>query len=319
MSKVLNSDFAVETLVKLTNNETKGKKKNKKFKGERMGIKKLVSNKHIKKSKKSQLYEDIGQNIERLVKEIEKVYLSKNGQSKVWDYREDLVETLTNEKFAKALCKVCKDFKDTRGIPSIVLLAVSDMFVHGDKEFLANKNVSKPYLKLVDAAKKDEIKKLSKKIKVSGDDNAKTVALGFILNSIFIKGLNGKTANERVYTFLKLLYDLDGLTEKQAVKIIKACYNKKSIKFFLTTALTEKPIKDSEEFSIVTNAILSIIEKLDKDDREDVIKGFAKRRRSKNNIPRRTNLLALNDDDYSSVCKTVRKLIDHGYRKEIFN
>ena len=76
--------------------------------------------------------------------------------------------------------------------------------------------------------------------------------------------------------------------------------------------------EQKEVYSLVTNIVLRFIEKMDNDNRRELLKKYAKYRENSINIKRRVNLYNLNDDDYGKILKTVHKLIRHGYRKEIF-
>ena len=316
MAKI-DGGFAVTTLVNLTKTEDR-KKKIKKYKGERISIKKLVSEKTIKKTKKAAYLELLGSNIGTLCAELEKFYLSKKG-SKVFDDREDIIEVFCNEKFCRTVCKVCKEMKDSKnGIPEIIVVAISDMFVNGDKMFM-EPEICKKYMKVVDMYKGKEIRKLAKKLDLSKDEKPKTQALALILTSFRVKRLNGKISLRRALSFLGLIYDMNDVSEKTVKKILKECYGK-DLSYILGIALNEKYIKDNENFSVVTNAILEVIEKMDRDDRNELLKKYAKRRRERNNnVPRRLNLLSINEEDYKNIHKTMNKLMKAGYKKEIFS
>ena len=117
----------------------------------------------------------------------------------------------------------------------------------------------------------------------------------------------------------RIVYGLNDLTEKKVKKAIKACYGKNPA-FIIGIALNEKFKKDNENFGIVTNSILSILEKMDKEDRNEILKKYAKRRRDKGcQCSRRLNLLSINEDDYKNINKSVAKLIRNGFNKEVFS
>lgn len=319
MSKALGSNLAISTLVKLTSEKEK-KKKGKKFTGQKVPLNKLTG-KLLKKTKKKEYTQMLGSNIQEFIGEVKKLYCAKKGKkSKLFDDKEDLFEILTNKKFCKSLCSVMKEYEDTdMGIPDILLVAIGDMFVEGAEGF-SDKEISKPYLKLVDAAKSKQIKKVAKELDLKKEDQPKGKALGLVLTSISVEGMSGKNSIKRINMFLNLLTQIPELDEKKVKEIIKLCYKKKSLKFFLGIALNEKPKKDNENFSIITNGILKILEKMDKEERNDILKAYAKRRKEMDcKCPRRVNLLSINEEDYKGINKSVAKLMRSGYKREIFS
>lgn len=317
------SDFAVTTAVNLTKKK-EGKKKKKHFKAESISTKKLISEKKIKKTKKAEYTELLGANLKGLCEEIRKLYIGKKG-SKVFDDRLDLIEVLTNDKFSKCLFKVMKEMKDSKdGIPNEIIMPISDMIVNKDGIFSRGDDdddmaeICKRYMKIVDMKKGKEIKKLAKELKLSKDDMPKTTALALILTSFSAKNWTKNSVN-RALSFLDILYGLNDLTEKKVKKAIKACYGKNPA-FIIGIALNEKYKKDNENFGIVTNAILSMLEKMDKEDRNEILKKYGKRRREKGcQCSRRLNLLSINEDDYKNIHKSISKFIRNGFKKEIFS
>lgn len=317
------SNFAVTTAVNLTKKK-EGKKKKKRFKAETIPTKKLVSEKRIKKTKKVEYAELLGANLKGVCEEIRKLYTSKKG-SKVFDDRIDLIEVLCNDKFSKCLFKVMKEYKDTKDeIPNEIIMPITDMIVNKDGIFGRGDDdgdmteICKRYMKIVDMKKGKEIKKLAKELKLSKEDMPKTTALALILTSFSAKNWTKNSVN-RALAFLDILYGLNDLTEKKVKKAIKACYGKNPA-FIIGIALNEKFKKDNENFGIVTNSILSILENMDKEDRNEILKKYAKRRRDKGcQCSRRLNLLSINEDDYKNINKSVAKLIRNGFKKEVFS
>lgn len=292
--------------------QTKPEKRKKKRKGHRVDLKKFLKAKTIKNAKKDQYIADLDANLEALEREIRRFYTGK-GKSKLFKSQADIVELFTHHKFHKYLCKVLKERakeKDTE-IPYGILFAISEMYVNNVKAFVKDEELSARYMKAFNAFYDSKIKKLAKKMKIQ-----KVEALSLYLCSISFKDVKYRTLFRRLETFFKSLANIDNLDEKKVKIAIKKCYGKR-IGFVLSGALFEKP-QSTESFSIITNAILSIMENMDKDDLKDTLKRYAKRRRNEPKIARRLDLTKIDDEDYKQIHKVISKLEDLGFKHELF-
>ncbi|MEI2419277.1 hypothetical protein V6O07_03315, partial [Arthrospira platensis SPKY2] len=107
--------------------------------------------------------------------------------------------------------------------------------------------------------------------------------------------------------------------------IIHTCYGKK-MPIVVSMLLADKAnvangLKTSEEkevYSIVTNITLNFIKKMDKDDRKVLLKKYARMREGNANVKRRVNLYSGLADDYKAITKTIDRLINNGFRRELF-
>lgn len=304
-----NNYETVEMLAELT--KPKKQKVKRERRGRRQDLKKFTKSKYIKKAKKDEYINDLIANFDGIEKEMRRLY--SNGKSKLFDEREDLVELLTNKKFAKYVCKAVKEMNEDKGseVPYVLLFAVGDMFVNNDEAFVNDEDISKRYMKLFSMFYNDKIKKLSKKMGVT-----KTDALAFYLTSLTFKDVKAKLIYKRTSTFLNLLYNMDDLDAKKVKLALKTCYGKR-LGFVISSILGEKP-RQGENFSIVTNAVLEIMEKMDKEELKELLKRYAKRRKQNPKSPRRVDLTKIDDVDYKNIHKIIDKLNKTGYNKELF-
>lgn len=316
MSKIKNS---IEDSISMTETLIKPKKEKKKLnrKGRQIPMKELLKPKNIKRAKKGdrqdQFVNDLLVNFPSFEKELKKFYGGADGKSKVFDDREDVVDMFTNKTFAKCLLRVLKEIKETDDIPYVVLYAIGDMYVNSDKAFAEDEKLSRKYFKVFDHYNNKRIKKLAKKMEIKP---SRSMTLFLAANTF--KGLRQKFAFRRAFAFLGLLYGMEDLTEKKVKLALESCYGKR-ITFILKAILNEAPKGEkSEVFSLVTNAALNIMNKMDKDDLKELLKEYAKRRKNNPKAPRRLALLKINEDDYKNIHKTIEKLIRAGFNKEIF-
>jgi hypothetical protein len=310
MSKFVKSD-TVDMVLKLTKQPKREKRSFKGGKGRQIPMKELLKSKRIKKYDKAELVEDIISNLPAFEKELKKTYGGEGGKHRVLEDREDIVDLLTNKKFAKALVKALKEVAETDHIPYVVFFAIGDMYVNGDEAFAEDEDLVKAYMKAFDKFFSGKIKKLAKKLKVKRTD-----ALSLILTSISFKDVKAKFIFKRGFTFLNLLYGMEDLDEKKVKTALDACYGKRK-NLILTTILNESP-KKSENFSIVTNAALSILNKMDRDDLKELLKRYAKRRKQNPKSSRRIALAEINESDYKNINRVIDKLIKTGWNKELF-
>lgn len=296
-------DMLNEELMK----KAKKKRAPQKFQG-KVDLKKILKEKTIRKTNKEMLEAMLRTAYGQFEHELKKYF---EGKSKIIDDKQTLVELFTNKKFAKSLLKVTKEQEKNSGV---VFYAVSELWLTNVKAFVDNDKLLKEYLEVFAKVDKKRIKQIAEILKIK-----KSEALQIALASATYKGANMKSLRLRFQSFLNELYGVEGLTTKKAIKVIIVCFSGVRNKF-LTYALGERTRKNEDEkenFKIVTDAILTIINRMDKDDRKDLIKFYAKRRQNNNNAPRRISLLGL-DEDYHNISKTVSKLIDTGMNKEIF-
>lgn len=296
----------IQSLAKPRKSEKKhhnGKGKN--FSGRKTDIKKLVKTKTINKTPKEQYIDLLGSNIDAFQNEIKKFYM---GKSKVFEDRAELVDLFTNKKFAKYLCAAIEEANNT---PYPIFFVIGDMLVNEDTAFVEDEKLCKRYFKLFNEFEEEKIKKVAKAFGCK-----KSVALGLLLTVTSYKDCRMKFMVKRYLAFLDGLYAIEGLTEKKVIKGLKTCFGKR-IQYFLSVALTEKP-QNNETFSIVTNAILAIINKMDTSDAKELLRDYSKKRAKYPNGKRRLNFFTINQDDYKTIFKVINRLIDTGFNKETF-
>jgi hypothetical protein len=293
---------------------TKEKKPKKKLigKGRRVQMKDMLRFKAIRKYKKDALIEDLIVNFPAFERELKKFYGGENPKHALLSDREDIVELLTNGKFSKALIKAMKEISETDYVPAVTLFAVGDMYVNGDEAFSDDEGLIKSYMKVFDKFFGGKIKKLAKAAKISKPD-----ALALLLTSLTFKDVRNKYVFRRSFTFLNLIYGMEELTEKKVKLILEKCYGKRMY-MILSAILNESPKKNEENFSIVTNAALSILNKMDREDLKELLKNYAKRRRQNGKAPRRISLMDINAEDYRNIHRAIEKLTRTGFAKELF-
>lgn len=294
--------------------EQKRKKERKKNQKHRkpMDIKTLVKAKTIKRYKKD--YDEVlAASFTNFEKELKK---SLQGNSKVLEDAQDRAELFTNKKFCKALCRVAKEVYEEGGksaYPRFTMFEISELYITNNKLFSEEEKVCEAYVKLFGKCNKKQIKKLASDMKIK-----KMEALALLLSTTSYKDARMKAMIPKFKKFLGLLYDMEDLSEKKVIKAINACFpNKKSQ--FISFALGERnKSKENKNFNIVTNAVLTILNKMDSDDRKQIIKAYAKSRKNKPNAGRRLNLYSISEEEYKNVARTVERLIDTGMDKELF-
>ena len=293
-------------------NEKKRRKKNQKHR-KPVDMKTLLKNKTIRNNK-GEKYEDmLAASYTNFEKELRKSF---QGNSKILEDSQDRAELFTNKRFCKAICHVAKDLYEEGGksaYPRFTMFEISELYITNNKLFAEEEKVCEAYVKLFGKCNKKQIKKLSSEMKIK-----KMEALALLLSTTSYKDARMKAMIPKFKKFLGLLYDMEDLTEKKVIKAISACFpNKKSQ--FISFALSERnKSKENKNFNVVTNAILSILNKMDSDDRKAIIKSYAKNRKAKPNSGRRINLYSISEEEYKNVARTVERLIDTGMDKELF-
>lgn len=284
------------------------KRKPQKFHGN-VDLKRILKPKAIKKTDKDTYTAMLTAAFPAFEKELKKYF---DGSAKIIDDKQTLIELMTNKKFAKCLIDAIQELEQS---PKILFYAISELWLTNAKAFVNDEKLLKKYLKLYADAEKGKIKKIAEALKIKKAD-----ALQISLASTNYRGAKMKSLRLRFQGFLNQMYGLEELTEKKVKKAIKLCF-KGCENQFITYALGERPRRNDDEkenFSIVTNAILSILEDMDKDDRKNLLKFYAKRRVGNTNAPKRLNLCAISKEEYRGITKTIDKLIDTGMSKDAF-
>ena len=282
-------------------------KKGKKFSGRQVNLKTLVKSKTINKTDKNEYMDMLGSNIQNLKKEIFKYY--SKGESKIFEDRSDLVDLFTNKKFVKYLCAVLEEIEDT---PYEIFFVVGDMLINEDAALIDEEKICQKYFKLFNNFQGDKIKKIAKAFGCKKSD-----ALVLLLIITKFKDARLKLMAKRYLKFLEQLYQLEELEERKVAKGLKVCFGEK-LDEFISVALTEKPDTNNESFNVVTNAILSIINKMDMSDAKSILRDYSKKRAKYPNGKRRLNFFTINQDEYKTIFKAIDRLLDTGCRKETF-
>lgn len=285
---------------------------------------KIFKGKEIKRLyKEDMLEEELMAGMDCIGEALGKMYNNKGKLDK-----DDVIDALDNKKFFKSFSKALKEMvEDGEKISDGVLFMISELYL--SKTELEDDDALSKLIKIFSKAKEEEIEEVAKLFKKAGYEkkSAKQAALKL---SLITQGYKGCRATKtRMYRFLKELYSAfdndEKINEKTIKKILKIYYGKNFPYFALmvledndSTKRNLNTPEQKEVYSLVTNIVLRFIEKMDNDNRRELLKKYAKYRENSINIKRRVNLYNLNDDDYGKILKTVHKLIRHGYRKEIF-
>ena len=260
-----------------------------------------------------------------LAKSLVKMFNGKNGNM---DF-EDVVDAFSRKKVAKAFLNVCEDYIDNGvKIPEVYTFLISELYLSGGdiketKEFKKLLQFFKDY----NEEKIEALEKHLKKLDVPKKER-KSSALLFALLSASFPGYNRQ--RQRISKFFKQLYRSfnsgEDIKEKNIKGIIYTCFGKKSMSRISKILLKDKRFvaenlktkEEKEVYSIVTTIILDFINKLDDDDRKELLKKYAKDREGKLNQKLRVNFYALSDDDYKKILKTISRLNNNGFRRELF-
>lgn len=273
-------------------------------------LKKLLKEKTINKTSKETYYNMLYGSFNVFRKELYKFFTDKSKFDK-----EDLVEVFANSKFSKILCNILKDLDqtDNKRAADIIYFTIAEFWLSNIKIFVNDEKLMSRYLQVFAKYEKDKIKKVTKILEVKD----KTLALQLVLSSLSFKQATIKQMKSRYTAFLNMIYNLDELSSKQIEKIIKICFGNRSLGI-VSFALCERK-KNTENFDAVTEALLNILNKQDKDKVKETIKRVANRKRKNPNTSLRVNLLSLDEDEYGKITRTVDKLIDTGMNKQYFS
>lgn len=299
----------MENIKKLNYELTKAPKKRAKnqFKGN-VDIKRLLKEKTIENTNKDMYAQMLSAGFRAFEKELSKYF---DGKSKIIEDQQDLVELFTNKKFSKALCRVLKE--QGKGEGKIVYYAVSELWLSNIELFVEDSKLMSRYLKAFAESEKSTIKKVADLLDLNKN---KTLALQLVLSSISYKQSNFKSMKSRYTAFLNQLYNMEELSKKKIVKVINLCFDQKKLGL-VSFALGERP-KKSENYDIVTDAILTILNSNEKDKIKETIKRLANRKKNNNNLSIRCDLTALDEKEYKHIVRVVDKLISTGMKEEYF-
>ena len=286
------------------------RKSTRKLGNQNIDLKKLLKSKTLKKIDKDELVSVLeagGYNA--FLREIKKYF---EGNSKVIDDKSTLVEIITNKKLSKALFELLYENDNIESQSNKILFyAISELWLSKTKAFINNEKIIKRYLKLYSKFESKKIKAVKKLLDVE-----KKKALQICLVAVHYKGAKLKSLRSRFSQLLQEIYGISGITPKKVNKLINICF-KDCDKMFISFALAERK-KNDPAFEIVTTAILNRIEDMDKEERKELIKNFAKRKIKNPNMSSRTSLLNLDKEKYKGIVKTVNKLTYNGLNKTLF-
>ena len=290
------------------------KKMKRRYEG-KVDLKNLLKSKTLKKISKERLEIMLEAAYPQLQRELKKYF---EGNSKIIDDKQTLTEIFTNKKFAKSLCKIIDENEIN---DNLVFYAISELWISGSKAFSKDEKLAERYLKSFSKREKKKIKKVAEIL-----DIKKSQALQIVLSTLHYKGAKIKTMKDRYKTFFTLIYstaagntngeEKHNFTSKQLSKVINILFKDCKLQFY-SFALGERERKNDKAFDAMTKSILNGIDNLPKDTRKELLKNYAKRRKKNNSMNRRVSLLAV-ANDYPNMNKTIKKLIDTGMNKELF-
>lgn len=284
------------------------KKKTNKYNGVNISVKNLMSTKFLKKTDLEDYAEILSSSMDMVCENLKKMYNKGNTPLK----KEKVYKLLSKKKFAKALKIALKDYEE---VPDVILFLISDIYTSNVTAILSKEKILVTYLRIFKDAKKKLIKKIAKVL-----DIEKVDALSIALTSTTFQGLKLKAIKFRFRKFLDIVYKFDTRVEEEKMKIIiKKCFGKHVTKFILY-ALEEKSRDVSKIpcYNPITNVVLELLEKSDKKTRKMILSSYAKDRKGNENIRRRTSIMNLPEENFPNICKTRKKLINLGTKKELF-
>lgn len=302
-----NLDF-LNQLAEGSKKKDKAKKHKKHRKFNDYELKRLLKGKTIRHMDKDEFVELLEQALPALCKEIQKLY---TGNSKVFEDRQTAVDIFTNPIFVKRLKKALKSNDGEVPVEEIFAF-ISDLFNSRNKALQTNEEVVKTYTLLYnDYVGDKKIKKLSKEF-----DCKKIQALSILLAAQSFDGMKHRDLMQKFRGALNEIYKLEGLSKKSFINLIKEIFPKKR-NMVLGYLLSERKGKGNENnFDTVTSATLTLLEKMDDDDRKDILKRYAKARGKSNNKMGGVRLASVTRDAYPRTAKTISRLVDTGFDKD---
>lgn len=277
-------------------------------------LKTLLKTKTLKKISFDELVDELDGNMKEFKSNLFKYF--QQGESKLFYDIDDLADVFTNTKFAKALTAICEDEGD---IDPLIIFTISEL--HLKKIFQDDEKVLKRYLKVISNAEEDRIKKLRKVLKVSNLD-----ALLILLLSQSYKGCPRRYMRDRAYQFLNVLYEAiasEELGMKAVDKAIKIVHGRNMEEFMLTVLLEKAQNRgnlddlEKEGFDLVTEWALNVLNKMDNDERRNILKEYTKARRQNAHVKRRINFMQIDGEQYRRIKLTVDRLIRNNVSKDL--
>lgn len=274
-------------------------------------LKKLLKGKTIKNTDKEEYIELLADSLPLLNKEL---YKLGAGNSQVFEDVQGAVDILTNPLFVKRLKKAIDLVEQYDGHAKLDVLFsyISDLYNSRNRAFSEDEEVIGGYTKLF--AKYVGEKKIKKLAKQFGCE--KVTVLSILLAGQAYDGVKAKKLTQKFRGVLNEVYKIKNLDKNMFREIIKLVFPRKR-NMLLQYLMSEKPpVKGYEKnYNIVTNAMLSMLEKMDQDDRKDLIKAHAK---AKIKNPKLCGYRLSKLDNYPGTKKTVERLIATGFDKSLF-
>lgn len=284
----------------------KAKKHKKHRKFNENDLRRLLKGKTVRKMDKDEYVELLEQALPAICKEIQKLY---NGNSKVLEDRQTAIDLFTNPIFVKRLKKALKSNDGEVDVEEIFAF-ISDLFNSRNKALQSNEEVIKTYTVMyAEYVGEKKIKKLSKEFKCK-----KIHVLSILLAAQSFNGMKHRDLMNKFRGTLNEIYKIEDLSKKTFINLIREVFPKRR-NMVIGYLLGERKGKNNESnFDVVTEATLSILEKMDIDDRKDILKRYAK---AKKKNPKLGGVrLAEAREEYPRIAKTIERLIDTGFEKE---
>ncbi len=277
----------------------------------------LVKSKNLKKMDIDELIAQLGGNMQELKKQLHKYY--QQGHSKAFEDLDDIADLFTHKKFVKAFTAICKE-DDT--IDPLLAFTISELYLK--KVFQDEQKALEKYLKVIAAANEEEIKKIKSALKISKVD-----ALLVILIAQTYKGCPRKFVRDRAHQVTNTLYDAiasEDLEIKQIRKALKTIYGRNLNEFLLQALLEYGTNRDNlsssehkEAYDLVTEFVLNELNRMDNDERRQLLKEYTKARRNNAHKARRVNFINIDGEEYRGIRRTVDRLTRNGISRDLLN
>lgn len=232
-----------------------------------------------------------------------------NSRRCVFEDKQTAVDLFTNPSFVKRLKSALEEDGGATNVDEIFTF-VGDLFNSRNKALQSDEKVVKAYTVMyAEYVGEKKIKKAAKEFKCK-----KIQILSILLAAQSYESMKHKFITNKFRGTMTEIYKLENLTKKGFLDLIREIFPKRR-NMVIGYLLGERKCKLNEEnFDVVSEAVLTILEKMDIDDRKDILKRYAKFK-EKNPKTGGSRLSELGDD-YPRTTKTIERLIDTGYDKE---
>lgn len=269
-------------------------------------LRRLLRGKTIRNMDKDEYAELLLSALPALCREIQKFY---ENNSKVFDDKQTAVDLFTNAAFVKRLKNAIEEDGGATNVDEIFTF-VGDLFNSRNKALQSDEKVVKAYTVMyAEYVGEKKIKKLAKEFKCK-----KIQILSILLAAQSYEGMKHKYITNKFRGTMTEIYKLENLSKKGFLELIKVLFPKRR-NMVIGFLLGERKFQGNEDnFDTVSEAVLTILEKMDIDDRKDILKRYAK---YKEKNPKMGGVrLAEVGEDYPRTRKTIDRLIDTGYSKD---